>query len=89
MRELPVLLSISLEAIICLSHTHPITTTIITREEMVKLAIMEVVLTELLPLKPSNPSMAQLKMLLINKSHSRRMEELRAVQPIIMRPKLS
>jgi hypothetical protein len=86
MRELAVLLSTSLEVTIYLSRTHPITTTIIMKEEMLK-QIMLVI--ELQHLKPSNPSMALPKMLLINKLHNRLMRERRAVQPIIMLPKLS
>jgi len=87
MRELAVPLSTSLEVTIYLSRTHPITTTIIMKEEMLK-QIMLVI--ELQHLKPSNPSMALPKMLLISKlQHNRRMRERRAVQPIIMLPKLS
>ena len=86
MRELAAQLSTSLEVTIYLSRTHPITTTIIMKEEMLK-QIMLVI--ELQHLKPSNPSMALPKMLLINKLHNRLMRERRAVQPIIMLPKLS
>jgi len=89
MREVAVLLSTSLEVTIYLSHTHPITTTIIMKEEMVKLTLMEVLLIGLQHHKPSSLSTAQRKMLLINRSLSRLMGELRAAQPIIMRLKLS
>ena len=89
MRELVVLLSTSLEVTIYLSHTHPITTTIIMKEEMVKLTLMEVLLIGLQHHKPSNLSTALRKMLLINRSLSRLMGELRAAQPIIMRLKHS
>lgn len=88
MRELVVLLSTSLEVTIYLSHTHPITTTIM-KEEMVKLTLMEVLLIELQHHKPSNLSTALRRMLLINRSLSRLMGELRAAQHIIMRLKLS
>jgi len=89
MRELAVLLSTSLEVTIYLSHTHPITTTIIMKEEMVKLTLMEGLLIELQHHKPSNLSTALRKMLLINRSLSRLMGERRAAQPIITRLKLS
>ena len=89
MRELVVLLSTSLEVTIYLSHTHPITTTIIMKEEMVKLTLMEVLLIELQHHKPSNLSTALHKMLPINRSLSRLMGERRAAQPIITRLKLS
>ena len=88
MRELAVLLSISLEVTIYLSHTHPITTTIM-KEEMVKLTLMEVLLIGLQHHKPSNLSTVLHKMLPINRSLSRLMGERRAAQPIIMRLKLS
>ena len=87
MRELAVLLSTSLEVTIYLSRTHPITTTIIMKEEMLKQIMLAI---ELQHLKRLNPSMALPKMLLISKlQHNRRMRERRAVQPIIMLPKLS
>ena len=89
MRELVVLHSTSLEVTIYHSHTHPITTTIIMKEEMVKLTLMEVLLIGLQHHKPSSLSTGLPKMLLISKLHSRLMGERRAAQPIIMRLKLS